>query len=675
MSAHTNRLIHETSPYLLQHAHNPVDWHPYSPEIFIKAAAENKPILFSIGYSACHWCHVMEHESFENEAIAETMNKHFICVKVDREERPDVDHLYMDAVQLLSGRGGWPLNCFALPDGRPFWGGTYFGSEQWSELLLQISAVYNSRYSDLVDQAEQITKGIAGNGVIEPLKGELAITPVIIEGIIHLLSQNFDKTNGGFSGAPKFPMPGLLDFLLRTSATGRYPAIQQQLDLTLNKMAKGGIYDQVGGGFARYSVDSEWKVPHFEKMLYDNAQLVSLYANALKLSGTALFREVAEQTLEFIERELTSPEGLFYSAIDADSEGEEGLFYTWTAEEFEETLGQYGKLLGEFYGVGKEGLWENSRNILVRSFVSSLFAQQHFLSEPELEALLQHGRNLLLRKRDTRVRPGLDDKILTSWNALMIKAYVDAYHALGQEGHLSAAIKAAKRLLLVAGRKDGGLFHSSKNGTSHIDGFLDDYALLAEACLALYKASLDEGWKDESIRLTEYALASFYDPVSGMFYYSEDNNQKLPRKFETYDGVIPSSNSVLADVLVSLSILTGNEKYRLISDQMTDTMVRQAETHPASYSGWCSLLLNRVQPQLVIAVIGEKAKEKLSGIHKHYLPFCTITGSTIPSGLPYLNDRYSEGRTLIYVCTDNSCLPPLESTEEAVKCVRTFGNV
>lgn len=664
-----NRLIHETSPYLLQHAHNPVDWFPYGDEAFAEAQRRNVPMLFSIGYSACHWCHVMEHESFEDKEIAALMNENFVCVKVDREERPDVDHLYMDAVQLMQGRGGWPLNCFALPDGRPFWGGAYFRPEQWKEILIQVAELYRTRFADLEAQASEIVSGITGQSLFEPQHEQAGFTQTSLENAFAKLQGQFDPMNGGFGQAPKFPMPVVLDFLLHYhSLTGNGDALQMVLK-TLRSMAAGGIYDQVGGGFARYSVDAIWKVPHFEKMLYDNAQLVSLYCDAYKITGEQQFRRIAEETLAFISRELTSPEGVFYSALDADSDGEEGLYYTWTEAEFKSVLGPYGELMAEYFGIGSEGLWENGRNILVRPYDDALFAQRHFLSLDELRALVDKAGKDLLKAREKRPRPGLDDKVLTSWNALMIKAFADAGAAFRNEDYITIAEKAASFILRNFVKTDGNLYHTWKNGKAHIDGFLDDHTFMADALLRLYELTANEEWLNESRKITGYILRTFRDSASGLFFYSQAKAETIARKIETHDGVIPSSNSTLARHLFRMGNLTGQRELLDKALEMGTMLAGESPVYPIANANWCSLGLETTSPYYVIAVAGVNTMEILRELGRHYIPNAILAGSTVPTSLPLWQGKFAEGKTLIYICYGEACLAPVQTVEEALRLI------
>ena len=665
--SYTNQLINETSPYLLQHAHNPVDWIPYKTEAFERAKLENKPILISIGYSACHWCHVMEHETFEDEGIAKIMNDNFICIKVDREEHPDVDHVYMDAVQQIHGNGGWPLNCFALPDGKPFWGGTYFKPEQWKLLLTNITHLFRNKYADLEAQASEIVEGVARQNYLLNVEIAETIGALDFYAIYKKLHNAFDTEKGGMRGAPKFPMPVVLDFLLKYSKTEKDPEALKKVELTLQKMAQGGIYDQVGGGFARYSTDSDWKVPHFEKMLYDNAQLISLYAAAYQETGNFLYKSVIEQTCEFINREMISPEGVYFSALDADSEGEEGLFYTWTTAEFNETLGHYAALAGEYYGVGASGLWENDRNILLRPESDELFAQQHFLSMEELASLTGFCRQQLLKTRSLRVRPGLDDKMLVSWNSLLISALIDASIALDRKDYLQSALQTVNFIVHNLKRLEGGLFHTWKNGKAQIEAFLDDYAFTCEAFLKLYSVTTDITWLDETEKLVSFVIEHFHDSHSGFFWYSQHTDKQVfTRKIEIYDGVIPSANSAMATVLNNLGIFLHNDDFLEKSRLMLLSMESKVQQQPSAYSNWAKLALACRKEQKVIAVVGPEAVSVIRKLKKEKINTELIFGSTIKSDSPYFKNRFIEGKTLIYVCVGSHCLLPVDTVEEVV---------
>lgn len=669
---HTNKLIYESSPYLLQHAHNPVNWLPYGQDAFDEAKRSKKPLLISIGYSSCHWCHVMEHESFENEDIAKVMNDNFVCIKVDREERPDVDHVFMDAVQQIHNSGGWPLNCFALPDGRPFWGGTYFRPDQWKQLLLNISEIFQNRYPDLEQQAAQLSEGVERqNYILNDNSGD-NMGIIDFELIMASLLNAFDSEKGGMRGSPKFPMPVILQFMLHYSTSYKDANALKMLELTLQKMACGGIYDQAGGGFARYSTDGDWKVPHFEKMLYDNAQLVSLYSSAFIINGKKLYQQVIEQTIEFLNRELKAPEGVFYSALDADSEGEEGLFYTWTAEAFNEALGHYAELGREYYGIDTEGLWERGRNILLRQDSDDLFAQQHYLSVEELDSLTVFWRKQLLKVRSTRPRPAMDDKMLVAWNALMINALADASVALDKEEYLTSAIAIATFIVSKLTRPDSGLYHTWKNGKSQISAFLDDYAFSCEAFLKLYSVTADARWLQEAETLAAYVVQHFYDSNSGFFWYSEnEDSQVFARKIEIYDGVISSGNSAMIKNLNTIGVFLDKDDFVEKARQMLLSMESKVTRYPSAYANWASYALSVSKSQYVVAVVGSNAVAIIKKLKKKAVPETLIFGSTIASDLPYFENRMVEGKTLIYVCAGAFCMAPVETVEEAFRLLDT----
>jgi len=610
----------------------------------------------------------MEHESFEDESVAAIMNEYFICIKVDREERPDLDHVYMEAVQQIHGNGGWPLNCFVLPDGRPFWGGTYFRPEQWKQLLVNINNLFHDRLSDLEVQADEIAEGVKRQNYLIHDDSEGDITQLDFDAVSSLLHNSFDKQKGGMSGAPKFPMPVVLQFLLHFGITSDNSLSIGMCELTLQKMAAGGIFDQAGGGFARYSTDSDWKVPHFEKMLYDNAQLTGLYAVAYQLTGNSLYKDVVEQTIGFVLRELASPEGFFYSALDADSEGEEGLFYTWSAEEFSNALGHYASLAGEYYGIGEQGLWENDRNILVRPNTDHQFAQSHFLSEEELRSLTGFCRAQLLKFRSVRTRPALDDKMLVSWNALMISALADAGIALGKQEYLQSALDCAHFILKNMKLADAGLFHTWKAGKKNIRAFLDDFAFCCEAFLKLYSVTCDAQWLREANLLASYVVEHFYDSHSGFFWYSEkDEKHVFARKIEIYDGVTPSANSTMAHILNTLGVFLYKDNFLDIARQMIKAMTNRISNYPAAYSNWATLALSLTHEQLVVAVLGTEAVELIAILKKQIKPGVLLFGSEVSSNLPYFANRFVEGKTLIYICTSTYCLAPVESVQDAVE--------
>jgi uncharacterized protein YyaL (SSP411 family) len=668
---YTNELIYESSPYLLQHAHNPVNWQSWGEKALTQAKVENKLLLISIGYSACHWCHVMEHESFEDLEVAKVMNEHFVCIKVDREERPDVDHIYMSAVQLLTGRGGWPLNCIALPDGRPIWGGTYFQKDNWIEALNAVSGFYAKNPEKTEEYAIKLHQGMEQNALISVSSGQTKADPLLLPSLISKWGNLFDTKHGGIKGAPKFMLPNNWQFLLRVGQELNDKKILDQVKLTLQKMAFGGIYDQVGGGFARYSTDEIWKVPHFEKMLYDNAQLLGLYAYAYKTDPNPIYKQVIGETVEFLNRELLSPENGFYSALDADSEGEEGKFYIWTKPELEQILGADFALFSEYFNVNSLGFWEHNQYILMRTEENETFAARYQLQEEELEAKLKSWKLLLLTEREKRIRPGLDDKILASWNAMTITGLLNCYNALGQEEYLKLALNNAEFLKSKMMSTDGLLLHSYKNNQAKINGFLEDYAFVIEAFTALFESTGEKRWLDEAARLTEITITEFYDADKSFFSFtSSDQKELITRTFEIHDNVIPSSNSVMAKNLFRLSWLLDRPDYRNISVSMLGLVVGNMVAYPSGYSNWSQLMLDLTESHLEVAITGPNAITLLNELQKNYLPQVVFCAGTSENNLPLLANRVVTGKTLIYVCQDNSCQLPVETIEEALKLIQ-----
>ncbi len=659
-----NRLIHSTSPYLQQHAHNPVDWFPWGEEALQKAKAENKLLLVSIGYSACHWCHVMEHESFEDEQVAEVMNRFFVCIKVDREERPDVDQIYMSAVQLMTNRGGWPLNCICLPDQRPVYGGTYFPKKDWLNLLVNLAGFWKDKPKEAEDYAVRLTEGIHKYEQFEFVKEQKEYSKADLEAIVNPWKRHFDLSEGGLNRAPKFPMPNNWQFLMRYAHLMKDEATHIIVRITLEKMAFGGIYDQIGGGFARYSVDGKWHVPHFEKMLYDNAQLVSLYAEAFTFAVDPLYPKIIAETLVFIERELTSPEGGFYSALDADSEGVEGKFYTFSKAEVEEVLGEEAELFCTYFHVTEEGNWEEEgTNIFFRKDDADELDERFGLSPDELQAKINSSRQKILDKRSTRVRPGLDHKILAGWNGLMLKGYCDAYRALDEPQYLETAIRNASFILQNLSNGNGKLKRVYGNDSP---AFLDDYALVAEALIGLYEVTFEEKWLQEARKINDYAVDHFYDLETGMFFYTSDEDvQLIARKTEVMDNVIPSSNSVMARNLKKLGLFFDHPEYLELSAQLLRNVEKSMASYGSSFSNWAMLLLDEVFGVYEVVVTGEASEDKRKAFEKKYVPNKIILGGTKGS-LPLLQDKIGS-KNSIFVCKDKTCQLPVNEVAEAFK--------
>ena len=680
INQHTNDLIRETSPYLLQHAHNPVNWHAWNDDILKKAKDENKIILISIGYSSCHWCHVMEHESFEDDSVAKIMNEHFISIKVDREERPDIDHLYMNAVQLMSGQGGWPLNCFALPDGKPFFGGTYFSKQNWINVLTQLAELWKNDPEKIKQYASELTEGIKKS---EFIKTEVADEKTFysksdIDQAVNAWSASFDKKEGGPDRAPKFPMPNNYEFLLRYYYHTNNKECLNHVLLTLDKMAYGRIYDHIGGGFARYSTDKIWKVSHFEKMLYDNAQLIPLYTHAYQLTKNDLYKKVVYETLEFIEREMTSPGGGFYSALDADSEGEEGKYYVWKKEELEKLLGDKSKLFFEMYNVNNYGLWEHGNYILIRKETDDVVSQKNNLTIQQLNNAIDDCKKILFQERNKRIRPGLDDKIITSWNALMIKAYCDAYAVFGEQKFSDAALKSISFLEKNLMDENGNLLHSTHPKKlnyvlkqNFVNAFADDYAFTVEAYLAMYQSTFNETFLNKANQLMNYTLSHFHNAATGMFYFSSDTDSSLiARKTETEDNVIPASNSSIANSLFVLGHYFENTDFIQQSKKMSIAVKELFQKYPSSFSNCGILIMNHLFPFHEIVIVGKGAGEKLKELNQHFIPNKIFAGSKIESQMPLLQKRFNENNTLIYICVNKTCLLPVEESNDAFKQIQ-----
>lgn len=664
-----NNLIHASSPYLLQHAYNPVQWHEWNSTTLDKAKRENKLILVSIGYSACHWCHVMEHESFENFEVAEVMNKHFVCIKVDREERPDIDQIYMLAVQLMNGNGGWPLNAICLPDQRPIYGGTYFRKDDWISILLNVSALWNAEPEKAIGYATRLTDGINSAEKIINNKIEQTFNKEQLTEIIEPWKRHFDMAEGGYNRAPKFPLPNNWIFMLRYSYMMKDEATAISAMLTLEKMALGGIYDQIGGGFARYAVDERWHIPHFEKMLYDNAQLISLYTEAYQYLKIPLYKAVVMDTIEWVTREMTSSDGLFYAALDADSEGIEGKFYVWEKDEFEKIIGDNGKLMSAYFNVTDDGNWEEEQsNVLQRKFTDEEFAEKNNLEIEDLQQIIQKTKDKLLESRAKRIRPGLDDKCLVAWNSMMIKALAEASLVFEMETYYQNAKQAAEFILanlIVEGEE---MFRNYKNGKASIAAFLDDYAFFIEALIALYEVDFDEKWLLEARSLTDYVLAKFKDENSAMLFYTSSTSEALiARKHEIMDNVIPSSNSVMAQNLQKLGLFFDNEDYRLKALQMLSAVLPNIKSYGSAYSNWSIQLINEVFGINEVALVGNELKTEKTKLHELYIPNKITLGGT-KSELPLLKNKESQ-QTKIYICRNKTCQLPVSTIAEAVKFI------
>ena len=680
--AATNRLINETSPYLLQHAHNPVDWYAWGDEAFEKARSEQKPVLVSIGYSACHWCHVMEHESFEDEATARVMNEHFVNIKVDMEERPDVDQIYMTFVQLTTGRGGWPMNVFLTPDKRPFFGGTYFppapryGMPSWQQILVSISEAWRDRREELLNSANEILGELRRVGITG--MPQSTVSTEMLDSAFQSLARSFDRTNGGFGGAPKFPPSMSLEFLLRYwHRTGDESALEMVL-YTARKMAEGGIYDQLGGGFHRYAVDAIWLVPHFEKMLYDNAQLVRIYLHLYQIlsrrsenEDAAFFRRIAVETLEYVKREMLDEAGGFYSSQDADSEGEEGKFFVWTPAEVETLLGhEDAQIFSFFYDVSEEGNFEGS-NILHTSYTLDAAAKALKKDRPGIEKTLESARAKLFAEREGRVKPFRDEKVLTAWNGLMLAAFAEAAAVLGSDEYLNVAKRNADFLLRELS-VNGRLLRTWKDGQAKFNGYIEDYANLADGLIELYRASGDERYLTEARRLADVMITEFWDEEDGGFFFtSSDHEELIVRNKDFYDNATPSGNSTAADVLLKLTKYFGDDRYERFGATVLRLVAPQIARHAQGFGRAVSTLEFHLAPGKEIVIVGERGNELEREVLGRYLPTDVVAVSTGGyDELPLLKDRSTvDGKATAFVCEDFVCQRPVTSIPEMLALI------
>jgi uncharacterized protein YyaL (SSP411 family) len=663
MTARTpNRLINESSPYLLQHAHNPVDWYPWGEEAFERARAEDKPVLVSIGYSACHWCHVMESESFEDEGVAELMNDNFINIKVDMEERPDVDQIYMNFVQVTTGRGGWPMNVFLTPDKRPFFGGTYFppqpryGMPNWTQVLLSISEAYRDRRDELEQSANEIVGELRRMTTVEPG----GLSEDIFDAAFASFSRAFDSVNGGFGGAPKFPQAMSLEFLLSYHhRTGNERALEM-VTKTLDKMAFGGICDQIGGGFHRYAVDAIWLVPHFEKMLYDNAQLARIYLHAFQVTKNEFYKSICIETLEYVRREMFDESGGFYSTQDADSEGEEGKFFVWTPDEIVDVLGPDAAEFSSFYGVTSGGNFEGKNILNIRN---------GNVSSANRRSAFGESRHKLFEAREGRMKPHRDEKVLTAWNGLMLAAFADAGRVLGNDEYLEIARQNAKFVFRDLAR-DGRLMRTWKDGTAKLNAYVEDYASVSHGLIMLYEATGEVEWLKRAKELTETMIAEFWDDDDGGFYFtSNDHEELIVRNKDFYDNATPSGNSVAADVMLRLGILTGDtryENYAMTVLRLAASMVRR---HPQGFGRALSAMEFALHETMGIAIVGGTQNELAAHLSGIYLPDTVLAISTDAAAdavaVPLLEGRSMiDGQPTAYVCRDFVCERPTTTIPE-----------
>jgi uncharacterized protein YyaL (SSP411 family) len=672
---HSNALIHETSPYLLQHAHNPVQWYPWSEEALARARAEDKPILLSIGYSACHWCHVMERESFENEAIARIMNEHFINIKVDREERPDLDTIYMNAVQMLTGSGGWPMTVFLTPDQIPFYGGTYFPPEDrhgmpgFPRLLTSIARAYQEKKEQILADAVKIAAELRRAEHSETSENPLG--PELLDGAAANLLAGYDPHNGGFGRAPKFPPSMALTFLLRSHVRIRErPAgrLIEAVENTLDKMAHGGMYDQLGGGFHRYSVDERWLVPHFEKMLYDNALLARVYVDAHLATGKPLYRRIAEETLDYVLREMTSPEGGFYSTQDADSEGHEGKFFVWTPAEVAELLPERdAEVFCAYYDVTPEGNFEG-KNILNVPRPAAVVARLMRLDETELAAILERGRKILFEAREKRVKPGRDDKILTAWNGLMLRTFAEAANALEREDYRAAAARNAQ-FILSSMQRNGRLLRTYRGGEAKLDAYLEDYACVVDGLVSFYQSTFDVRWLDEAERLAGVLVEQFWDGERGGFFFTASDHESLiSRPKDLYDNATPSGNSVAACAFLRLSRLTAEERWATYAERILKMLALPMSRYPSAFgNALCALDFHLARPR-EIAIAGNPsdgaAQRLVDEVRRRYLPNAVVACGTEERPALLAGRGPVDGKPAAYVCENYTCRAPVVNAAE-----------
>jgi uncharacterized protein YyaL (SSP411 family) len=666
-----NRLINSQSPYLLQHAHNPVDWFPWGPEALRKAEVENKPILVSIGYSACHWCHVMERESFEDQVTADLMNEHYVCIKIDREERPDIDNIYMDAVQAMGIHGGWPLNVFLMPNQKPFYGGTYFPIHKWKQLLSNIADAFAKHEDQLAESAEGFGRSLSRRETEKYgiAAAETEHDPDDLAEIIAKLSSQFDPEWGGMNRIPKFPMPAIWHFVLDYALLSRKEELKEKVLFTLRKIGMGGIYDHLRGGFARYSVDGEWFAPHFEKMGYDNGQLLELYAKAYQVSGDSFFLEKVTETIQWLEAEMLQEEGGFHAAQDADSEGVEGKFYTWTYAELATLVPDEMPWLSKLYNLKPHGNWEEEVNILFQTESYAEVAAGFGLTEATLLEKLSQVKARLLEVRNRRIFPGKDDKVLAGWNGLISAGLIQAYWATGEKSALDLALR---NLRFVREKMwvNGVLHRAYKNGTTYTPGFLEDYAAIIRANLMAYEATGEASWLTQAKELTDFCLAEFYDPSDGYFFFNNPKAEKLiANKKELFDNVIPASNSIMARNLHRLGLFTYEEKYGALASKMLGGMKELVLKEPGFLCNWANLLLESVVPTAEISIVGSGAEGLAKTLKCSYLPNQVISWSETPTETaPILKRKTPDptGNALLYVCFDRACRKPVSAVEEAL---------
>ena len=661
-----NLLINETSPYLLQHAHNPVDWRPWGEEAFAKARAEDKPVLVSIGYAACHWCHVMERESFEDETVAQKMNNLLVAIKVDREERPDIDGIYMEAIQRMHGHGGWPLNVFLMPDGRPFYGGTYFpptdrgGMPSWSKVIDAVADAYHTRRDAVLENARILTEALRTSSEMDA--PDEAVRESTLDLAYRGLASMFDPEHGGFGGAPKFPQSMPQEFLLRYYARTGEEHAREMVEVSLQRMANGGIYDHLGGGFARYSTDGFWLVPHFEKMLYDNGLLASLYLQGFQITGDQRYRVVVEETLDYLLRDLRHADGGFFSSQDADSEGVEGKYYVWARSEVERLLGDDAALFIRYYGVTSHGNFEG-RNILNVPDSAAAAAADLGVSVDELTERLASMRQTLLEERAKRIPPATDDKVLTGWNGLALRALSEAAFVLDRPDYREAAERNADFLLREL-RPDGRLLRTWKDGRAHLTGYLEDYALLINGLLSLHAATFSRRWLVEAKHLVDEMIGLFWDATAEAFYdVGTDHEELIVRPRDTFDNAVPSGGSAAAEALQRMAALTGDEEYAAKAGRLLRGVAPLASRHPMGFGNWLRAIDLHLAPPTEVVVVGDPSSEAtralLAPLRERFMPTAAFLGVAPDDpywfSTPLIEGRTESGVPTAYVCHGYSC--------------------
>lgn len=676
-STFTNHLISESSPYLLQHAHNPVQWYPWGEEALNKAKESGTPILVSIGYAACHWCHVMERESFEDEDVAAYMNEHFINIKIDREERPDLDHIYMDAVQAIAGNGGWPLNVFLTPDAKPFYGGTYFPPQKaynrpsWKDVLMNISHAWQNRKEELIQQADNLVEHISSAGNLfgkNTIITEDDSLPLFNKEQCNSIAENIlksaDTVYGGFGAAPKFPQTFTIQYLLAYSYFFDHEKARQHAEFSLQQMLNGGIYDHLAGGLARYSTDSQWLAPHFEKMLYDNALLVNVLADAFQITNKKIYADAINKTLEFFTREMKHPEGGFFAAMDADSEGEEGKFYVWDKKEIDHILAEDAAIYCKWFGVSENGNWEG-KNILHISKTEELFSAENNINVEALHTMISYGNEQLLIERNKRPHPMTDDKIILGWNALLVTAFCKASASLGNEKYKTEAVSLFDFIRKKFG--SGGMisFHTYKNNIAKHPAFLDDYAYVIQACIHLQEITGNQEYLLEAKKLTEYLLDNFENKETGFFYFThKDQSDIITRKVEFYDGAVPSGNSIMAENLLYLSVVFEKQEWHLKAVNLLSSILGAVIKYPSSFAVWAGSILNQALGVNEIVITGTDIRKTRSDILREFIPNKVFQSAETCSQFPLLKNKSFTEDALIYVCRNYECFAPVINTSE-----------